>query len=70
MPPVRRLDLSPGTVLLIYGYASRGHQPKDKFLFIVGAESELNIKPFQLPALDVALAAQEMRGPRAGNMGA
>jgi hypothetical protein len=35
-----RVDLSSGSVLHIRGFSSRGHQPKDKFLLIVGQKSD------------------------------
>jgi hypothetical protein len=40
MPPGKKLDLSPSSVLLIHGYRSRGHAPKSKFLLVIGAETD------------------------------
>jgi hypothetical protein len=46
MPPVKKLDLSPGTVLHVHGYASRGHPPRSKFLLVIGAESDTRVLGF------------------------
>ena len=39
MPP-GRLDLSPGTVLPIKEFSSRGHPPKNKYVLIIGSHSD------------------------------
>ncbi|SPF39773.1 hypothetical protein SBA4_2400007 [Candidatus Sulfopaludibacter sp. SbA4] len=39
MPP-NRIDLSAGSVLHIRGFSSRGHPPKDKYIFIIGQKSD------------------------------
>lgn len=40
MPPQNRPDLSPGTVLHIEDYSSRGHDPKNKYLIVIGSATE------------------------------
>jgi hypothetical protein len=40
MPPGEKLDLSPGSVLLLHSYRSRGHGPKSKFLLVLGSETD------------------------------
>jgi hypothetical protein len=40
MPPQSEPDLTPGTVLHIKGYSSRGHPAKDKYLVLIGCCSE------------------------------
>jgi hypothetical protein len=39
MPPVK-LDLSPGSVLHIKEFSSRGHPPKNKYVLIIGSHSD------------------------------
>lgn len=40
MPPSDRVDLSPGAVLHVKDYASRGHHPKSKYVLIIGSLTE------------------------------
>ena len=44
--PQNKLDLSPGTVLHIKGFSSRGHPPKNKFLMVIGFASETSVLGF------------------------
>jgi hypothetical protein len=45
MPP-GKVDLSQGSVLHIKDFSSRGHPPKDKYLFVVGKCSESEVLGF------------------------
>lgn len=46
MPPQNKLDLSPGSVLHIKGFSSRGHTPKNKYLIVIGSATETVVLAF------------------------
>lgn len=46
MPPRNRLDLSPGTVLHVKDYSSRGHPQKSKYLIVIGFATETVVLGF------------------------
>jgi hypothetical protein len=46
MPSRNNPDFSPGTVLHIKGFSSRGHSPKDKYLILIGSCSEDTVLAF------------------------
>jgi hypothetical protein len=41
-----RIDLNPGSVLHIKGYASRGHPPKNKYILVIGQFTESEVLGF------------------------
>ena len=45
MPP-DRVDLHPGAVLHIRGFASRGHPPKNKYIPIIGCPTDSDVLGF------------------------
>jgi hypothetical protein len=44
--PQDRVDLRPGAVLHIKGFASRGHPPKNKYILIIGCLTESEVLGF------------------------
>ncbi len=45
-PGASTVDLPPAAVIHVEGYSSRGHPPKNKYLFIVGRESRTKLAAF------------------------
>ena len=41
-----RVDLTPGAVLHIKGFSSRGHPPKNKYILIIGHASDSEVLGF------------------------
>ena len=46
MSDAENLGLSPGTVIHIRRYSSRGHPPRNKYLFLIGPETRTTIAAF------------------------
>jgi len=59
--PQSKLDLSPGTVLHIKDFSSRGHPSKNKYLIVIGSATETLILGFLISSQMVYLERESHR---------